>query len=395
MGNEVIDSSVGLPTRVIPLSSFSAIVAEGPDAEHFLQAQLTNSLQALGPDQHQLTGYCSAKGRLLAIARLWRLGQDRIALLLPADIAPGLVKRLGMFVLRAKLRLSLAQAQVEGVWFGGSGEVGSAREAGSVSREAADSEVFLLWLGAAGADQMRALRVSFGPASQASEADPMQALPVSTGSASAGQSDDEARQASQEWEAADIRAGLPWVWASTQDLFVPQMVNLELLDGVNFQKGCYPGQEVVARSQYLGKLNRRMFGVSFSLNGAPRETGLAGASPMPPMQALAQNPLLPIAPGCDVFSPSDPSQPCGTLVAMAAGYPTPSTATTGPDPAVGSQAETSSGAAAGSIGLVSVSLDAWAQGGLRLHGPEGPLLEAFALPYAVPTTPQTPNRPKL
>jgi folate-binding protein YgfZ len=360
------------PERVVSLSSMSVIVAEGPDAEQFLQAQLTNSLQTLAADQHQLTGYCSAKGRLLAIARLWRLGQDRIALLLPADIAPGLVKRLGMFVLRAKLRLSLAQAQVEGLWFGGSGEVRDAGEAGSVSRGAKDSEVFLLWLGAAGADQLRALRVSLGLPSQASGADPIPALPGwFSDSAYAAQSDEEARQASQEWEAADIRAGLPWVWASTQDLFVPQMVNLELMDGVNFQKGCYPGQEVVARSQYLGKLNRRMFGVSFSLNGAPRETGLAGASPMPPMQSLAHSRPPPIAPGCDVFSPSDPSQPCGTLVAAAQASP------------------------GRLLGLVSVSLDAWAEGGLRLHSPEGPLLEPFALPYAVPTTPQTPNRPKL
>jgi hypothetical protein len=402
MGNEVIDSGFGLSTRVVSLSSFSVIVAEGPDAEQFLQAQLTNSLQALGPEQHQLTGYCSAKGRLLAIAQLWRISEGRIGLLLPTDIAPAIVKRLSMFVLRAKLRLAQTQAQVKGVWFGLPANQEAAPSASSVSRHPSDSETFLLWLGAAsieaagesvGVDHSmradkshedasgqrmigsRALCISFNQEKSPEDAG------VSTSNVKPKQQDSAASAAQESaWHAADIRAGLPWVWASSQDLFVPQMVNLELLDGVNFQKGCYPGQEVVARSQYLGKLNRRMFGVSFSLNGALGNLGLAGAYPMPPIQEPGQlphapdvphSPHLPISPGCEVFSPTDPAQPCGALVAAARGSDQRS------------------------IGLVSVSLEAWAQGGLRLHSPEGPLLEAFALPYVVPTTPQTPNRPKL
>ncbi|MGA1254151.1 MAG: YgfZ/GcvT domain-containing protein, partial [Burkholderiaceae bacterium] len=315
MGNEVIDCGFGLSTRVVSLSSFSVIVAEGPDAEQFLQAQLTNSLQALGPEQHQLTGYCSAKGRLLAIARLWRISEDRIGLLLPTDIAPAIVKRLSMFVLRAKVRLSLAQAQVKGLWFGLPANLEAAPSAGSVSRHPSDSETFLLWLEAASteaagesvgvdhstrADEShdhisgqqfhgtRALCISFNEEKSPKDA----GVSASNGYPT---QHDSASSASQEWawHAADIRAGLPWVWASSQDLFVPQMVNLELLDGVNFQKGCYPGQEVVARSQYLGKLNRRMFGVCFSLNGSLGNAGLAGARPMPPIQQPAQLPHVP------------------------------------------------------------------------------------------------------
>ncbi|MFZ9735449.1 MAG: YgfZ/GcvT domain-containing protein, partial [Burkholderiaceae bacterium] len=240
MGNEVIDCGFGLPTRVIPLSSFSVIVAEGSDAEQFLQAQLTNSLQALGPDQHQLTGYCSAKGRLLAIARLWRISEDRIGLLLPTDIAPAIVKRLSMFVLRAKVRLSLAQAQVKGVWFGLPANLDAAPSAGYVSRHPSDSKTFLLWLGAASteaagesvggdhstrADEShdhisgqrfhgtRALCISFN------QKEPLEDAGVSTSNVNLKQHDS-ASSAPQEgaWHAADIRAGLPWVWASSQDL---------------------------------------------------------------------------------------------------------------------------------------------------------------------------------
>lgn len=350
------------PGRVVCLPKFSVIVAEGADAAQFLQSQFTNGLEALRPDQHQLTGYCSAKGRLLAIARLWRIAEDRIGLVLPTDIAPAVVKRLGMFVLRAKVRLSLAQAQVEGLWFASFppdsvATSDAAPEVGLVSPDPSDPHAFLLWLGAKSVVAPTDANTAAGVDADWSRP-PVRALRISFHSA------DGRAENAHDWDIADIRAGLPWIWAPTQDLFVPQMVNLELLGGVNFQKGCYPGQEVVARSQYLGKLNRRMFGVSFALP--------AGAN-----SSLA-------APGSKVFSPTDPSQPCGSLVA---GAPAESENPAGP------------GSPTRYLGLVSVSLDAWAQGGLRLLDPEseaeGPSLEPFALPYPVPTTPQTPNRPKL
>lgn len=324
--------------RVVLLPTFSVIVAEGSDAEHFLQGQLTNSLQALGASQHQRTGYCSAKGRLLAIAQLWRIAPQRIGMVVPSDIAPGLVRRLSMFVLRAKVNIGLAQASVQGCWGEG------LPEAGVVSHDPAEDGAFLLGLGTSsqggsGPAVSRAFRVSFAQHESAPD--------VSNADGAA------------QWMAADIVAGIPWIDAATQDLFVPQMVNLELLGGVNFQKGCYPGQEVVARSQYLGKLNRRMFGVTFS-------------AATPPASASA------------IFNEHAPEQPCGSLVACAVASPIAQVNALAAD-----QTPTHY------VGLISVSLDAWASGALRMGEPPGVPLVPVTLPYEVPTTPQTPNRPKL
>jgi folate-binding protein YgfZ len=90
------------------------------------------------------------------------------------------------------------------------------------------------------------------------------------------------------WRKADILAGIPQITDRTQEKFVPQMVNFELIGGVNFKKGCYPGQEIVARSQYLGKLKRRM--------------------------AIASIPANSVEAGMEVFSEADTSQPCGMII---------------------------------------------------------------------------------
>ena len=134
------------------------------------------------------------------------------------------------------------------------------------------------------------------------------------------------------WHWTDIQAGLPQVLDATREQFVPQMINFELIGGVNFRKGCYPGQEIVARSQYLGKLKRRMLLASVD---AP--------------EAL---------PGTEVFSESDPDQPCGMIV----------NAERGP------QAMMSC--------LVEIKLEA-ANSAIRLGSASGPVLTFGTLPYAI------------
>ncbi|MFZ9314208.1 MAG: YgfZ/GcvT domain-containing protein [Burkholderiaceae bacterium] len=321
------------------LNQFAVIVAEGPDAQTFLQGQLTNSLLSLDPSHHQRTGYCSAKGRLLAIAQAWRIAPEAYALLLPTEIAPAVCKRLSMFVLRAKARLSLVPADITGIWNDPDAP------ADGMLRQADDNT---FWLGMPVCPQQgtRALQIRLQSASPtASEASAAQ------GPARQNPPGEESAAADARWRLADVRAGTPWIWAATQDLFVPQMVNLELLSGVDFKKGCYPGQEVVARSQYLGKLNRRMFGLSWP--SGPEST----------------------PPGTPVFSPSDPEQPCGALVSVS-------------DDTTNNMR----------VGLVSVSLDAWAEGtalSLCIGTAQGPSASSFPLPYPVPTSPQTPNRPRL
>jgi tRNA-modifying protein YgfZ len=136
------------------------------------------------------------------------------------------------------------------------------------------------------------------------------------------------------WRLSEIRAGIPQIVQTTQEQFVPQMVNYELIDGVNFKKGCYPGQEIVARSQYLGKLKRRMM--------------------------LASVAAVDATAGAEVFSDADPQQPCGMIV------------------------NAGRESADCSLCLVELKLAAMEEGSIHLGSPSGPLLKFQAMPYDMP-----------
>jgi folate-binding protein YgfZ len=208
------------------LSRYGLLSVSGADAREFLHAQLTNDIQNLPPDRAALAGWCSAKGRLLATFLVIPAPQGYL-LQLARDLAPAVAKRLSLFVLRSKVRISdesAAWAQF-GVW-------------------AADEYPEKIEWKDQGASvpvgEKRFLRLE--PAGSASPDSP--ALRCGA--------DEET------WYLQEIRAGRPLITAATQDQFVPQMVNLEALGGVDFQKGCYPGQEIVARAQYRGQVKRRM-----------------------------------------------------------------------------------------------------------------------------------------
>jgi tRNA-modifying protein YgfZ len=166
-------------TEVVDLSAYVALRVTGTDAGDFLQAQLTCEVKALQAGQSTYGGYCTAKGRLLATFLLLREGESYV-LLMARDIAEDIRRRLQMFVLRAKVDISV---------------------------EDPPPTVF-------------------------------------------GEKIPGALQS--------IQQGIAWITAATQEAFVPQMINLEKIGGVSFKKGCYPGQEIVARTQYLGKASRRM-----------------------------------------------------------------------------------------------------------------------------------------
>ena len=268
---------------VAPVTSLGIIAAEGPDAASFLHNQLTNDVEHLGQSEARLAGYCTPKGRLQATFLYWRDAQA-VYLQLPRAIQAPLQKRLSMFVLRAKAKLRDATQEAP---FAAVLGLGGARseallrrfvpalpDAPGAKAEGDFGTVIRLsnafgaprWLWLAGSDAASA------------------ALPVLAGELALG--------GNQAWELAAIHAGVPIIPAATQEQFVPQMVNLELLGGVNFKKGCYPGQEIVARSQYLGKLKRR--------------TALATVD-----HAAARA-------GDEVYSTIDPGQPCGMVVNAAA-----------------------------------------------------------------------------
>lgn len=323
------------------LQAFSGFVVSGADAEGFLQGQLTNDVRGLGASRHQRTGYCTPKGRLLSVMLQWRISPESFGFLLPADLHASTVKRLRMYVLRAKAAFGPADTPLlaMGLW----GGTVSPADPGQVIALDEDRGPWLLidspcpvmgpraWL-VGSANQLQA---SIGADRPIPERDPMA------------------------WSMGDVLCGRPWVWSATVEAFVPQMINLELVDGVSFTKGCYPGQEVVARSQYLGKLKRRTFRAEITSGDLP-QTIAPDASGKPTTwqpDTLA---------GVDVWPEADAGEPCGKVVGAA--------------PRINASGQIDTGASL----LVECTLDAWASGGLHLGRPDGPLLHKAELPYAFP-----------
>ena len=306
MSTPVADSTADGGLR---LTDWALLRARGADAAPFLQSQLTQDVLGLQRDQVRLSGYCSPKGRLLASLWVWHMDDDTFGLLCSADLAVPLLKRLSMYVLRAKCKIDDASAEWA-LW----GLVGpSARQ----------------WLGAAAVPPGRAaphaggwvlgLRPAEGHARHllvqpATAAAPE--LPALDGMA---------------WQRLEVTSGVPRITAATVEQFVPQMINFERVGGVDFQKGCYPGQEVVARSQYRGTLKRRMH--LFATDSAAH-------------------------PGQEVFHSDDPSQPAGMVVNAA----TDST---------------------GTRLLAEVKLLALEHGALHLGSAQGPALQRLELPYPI------------
>jgi len=288
------------------------IRASGPDAATFLQGQLTNDVLKLPPGRAMLAGFCSAKGRLQATFIVWREGPEDLLLMCSSDLLVPTLKRLSMFVLRAKCKLSNASEQV---WL--HGVVGDSARA-----LVADRDVWSCLAAESGTTSIRLTDVEGMP----------RALIV-TGPGGAGEQFHSAPVLSfDDWRWLDVRSGIVTIEAATVDRFVPQMVNFELVGGVDFQKGCYPGQEVVARSQYRGTTKRRTF-----LFDTPR----------------------PAVPGTDVFAAGTGSEAVGTV------------------------ANAANDATGRASALVEMRLAHSAGAALHLGSQEGPLITQRALPYSV------------
>ena len=255
---------------VAPLPHLGAIRVQGEDAARFLQGQMTQDFALLGSDQARLAAWCSPKGRMLASFIGVRDGGDGFLLVCSRDILAPTLKRLGMFVLRAKVRLSDASAEVQLAGLAGDAIVSIASRGHSTLGLIEFEQGKLVWLHPAGT-QARALWI--GPAGVNPPAGPVLDTAL--------------------WLWGEVLSGVAPVTAPIVDAFVPQMLNYESVGGVNFKKGCYPGQEVVARSQFRGTLKRRAYLVHVE---APMAVGQA------------------------VFSAADAEQPCG-LVAAAAPAP--------------------------------------------------------------------------
>ena len=226
---------------VNPLAHFGLLRFSGADALSFLQGQLTCDVQQVTPSSAQYGGYCSPQGRLLASFLLMLTPQGYL-MLLPADLCEPTAARLKKFVLRSQVRIEREQA-VRAIALGGPG---AAAVLGKTTGQPPGRPLEMVFYPSATllrlpGDAFVALVPSneIGPVWSA-----MASLAVPAGSGA--------------WDWLQVRSGIPWITAPTQDQFIPQMVGLDTIGGISFEKGCYPGQEIVARTHYLGEVKRQL-----------------------------------------------------------------------------------------------------------------------------------------
>ncbi|MEY3202057.1 MAG: hypothetical protein RIR70_1607 [Pseudomonadota bacterium] len=323
LGARLDDNSITPPAGIetsaqalcVPLVHLSHLRVTGADAADFLQNLLTNEARKLGPDQAALNGFCNPKGRLLASFLMWREGPD-FCLSLARDVAEGILKKLKMYVLRSKVSVLDEGATRDAIGLCGPAASAWLQQRGLLPAETA--------LATAKHDGTTVIRLS---------AERYQLVtPDGSGMIKRLIEDGFAIGGTAFWLAQDIAAGVPLITGATQEAFVPQMVNFELLGGVSFKKGCYPGQEIVARTQYLGKLKKRMFRARIS-SGTPRA-------------------------GDALFGVDLDQQSCGEIVLAS---PT----------------------ATGHEVLAVVQMSSREAGPIHLGSADGPVLEWLALPYEI------------
>jgi hypothetical protein len=296
---------------LVKIGYLACIRVSGAQAGAFLQSQLTSSFADLSPARAQLAGFCSAKGRLQASFIGWKQGETDFILVGASDLLAATIKRLSMFILRMKCRLSDASAELPVFGWAGTGATAPMQ----------DLAVWEL----RESDDGTAIRLPDAGQTRLGLWIPKVEV--------AARTDGDLTLTQDEWRWLQVSSGLPIIEAKTVDMFVPQMINFELLGGVDFGKGCYPGQEVVARSQYRGTLKRRMLLFDCAA------------------QASA---------GQEVFGSADPAQPAGVVV-NAAPHPQHS----------------------GSSALIELKLSELQRGTLHLGDPGGPILLRRSLAYDI------------
>ena len=283
----------GVQTCALPISTskiigYGLLRFDGADAQSFLQGQLTSDVKAPAVGEHQYTGYCTAKGRLLMTGLLWRTAGG-YGLMLPLELCEPMRKRLAMYILRAKVKATDVTADFTLLC-----AMGDAPDiAGATVLKLSGTRHLII-----------------APATAHAATD--EAAP---------------------WARLDIEAGIPMITLATQEQFVPQSVNLDRIGAVNFNKGCYPGQEIVARTHYLGKVKQRMVRAFIASDNT-------------------------IAPGDKLYAPEFGDQASGMIVnAVPAG--------------------------GGAEVLAVVHTASLANGDIRCQTKDGPKLTVGALPYAM------------
>ncbi|HEX9277370.1 MAG TPA: folate-binding protein [Casimicrobiaceae bacterium] len=301
---------------ICDLGPLAALRVAGADAANFLQGQVTSDVEALAPGSLQLSAWCSPKGRVLANFIVRRIDAERFELLLPRLLIESIRRRLSMFVLRSKVAIDDASDPSVRIGIGGPAALQRIADAGcpapALYRSAAidggtiaalPGSRFIAFVAPAGApalwDRLSSVRAAGFPC----------------------------------WRWLTIRAGVPMILPPTQDQFIPQMLNFDALGGISFGKGCYAGQEIVARTRYLGRLKERL--------------------------ALGHGDIVP-APGARLYAPAFRDQPCGTVI------------------------NANDAPGGGGEFLFVAQMAAIAGGELHLDTVDGPAVSLLPLPYALP-----------
>jgi folate-binding protein YgfZ len=244
-------------SSIAPLTDWTLIHVNGPDSKPFLQNLLTNNILHLPLGSEHLSGFCSPKGRLLASFWVSHSHHESYDLWISKDISAELVKKLMMYKLRSKVDITLL-----------------------------DSSMLIYGEFSKTPFQPSPHHLCNLPAVEYGEVTYYRRLSAQA------VTDIESPLDSSLWSILEVQSGIPRITANTKDLFVPQMINFESIGGIDFKKGCYPGQEIVARSQYLGNIKRRL-----------------------KIGSIAQSDdLITIIPGSEIYSESDPEQACGVVV---------------------------------------------------------------------------------
>jgi len=237
---------------ICDLSHQGLISVDGEDAADFLQGQLTNDVRSVSQQHSQLSAYCTHKGRMLANFRVFKR-DNSFYLRLPLSLLEPTLKRISMFILMSKV--SIKDSSNALVRLGVSGPTADEQLNSLISKlpkkvdDAVQANGYSV-IKVAGAHPRYEIYGELAPMQKLWDNLDVHAAPVGAGA----------------WEMLDIQAGIPTIYPETSEAFVPQMTNMQVINGVSFQKGCYTGQEVVARMQYLGKLKRRMFRVKIDTN---------------------------------------------------------------------------------------------------------------------------------
>jgi tRNA-modifying protein YgfZ len=319
----------GLPSGVVKLEHLGIIRVAGADAAAFLQGQLTNDVALLGMNESRLAAFCSAKGRMQASFTIYKRSAidatqttPDIYMVCSHDILPQTLKRLSMFVMRAKAKLT--DVTDEFSIFGLTGNT-----INLIATQAINTPATVIF--------NTSTVVALPPALGQSRA--LLTTPVGTPVGDAALAGD--ALSTELWNWGEVHAGIATITAPIVDAFVPQMLNFESVGGVNFKKGCYPGQEVVARSQFRGTLKRRAFVVQIDASSNDEH-----------VQPFVSQ---------EVFHESDAEQPCGMVVQVAK------------NPAHGSKT--------GFSAIVSMQVSAADGGKLSLGSAIGANITLLPLPY--------------